>query len=94
VSAFRKGDRALVTLMGWNDQPLEGVITGFAPGIGRLDETGDRHSDGLPKIQPTFDWVRLAQRIPVHITLTDPPTDLPLIVGSTASVTIIPAERN
>jgi len=88
------GDKAVVTLMGWDGDPLEGVVAGIAPGIERLDESGQRHSSGLQRIQPKFDWVRLAQRIPVEIRLIDPPADAPLLVGSTASVTIFPGTGN
>lgn len=91
LASIKAGDRATVTLMGWDGPPLEGVVIGVSPGIERLDETGDRQSAGLPRIQPTFDWVRLAQRIPVEIDLIDPPVDAPLIVGATASVSIRPA---
>lgn len=93
LAAFAVGDKAQVTLMGWNGPALEGVVAGIAPGIERLDETGQRHSTGLQRIQPTFDWVRLAQRIPVDIELMDPPADAPLIVGATASVSIRPGDR-
>jgi multidrug resistance efflux pump len=92
LSRISAGDRAQITLMGWDGPPLEGVVAGVAPGIERLDETGQRHSTGLQRIQPTFDWVRLAQRIPVEIELLDPPPDAPLRVGGTASVSIHPGD--
>jgi len=94
LSRFKTGDKALVTLMGWDGEPIPGVVAGVAPGIERLDETGERHSIGLPRIQPTSDWVRLAQRIPVRITLDELPPDAPLIVGATASVSIRPASED
>ncbi len=43
----------------------------------------------LPNVNPTFSWVRLAQRIPVRITLDKVPADVRLIAGRTASVTIV-----
>lgn len=94
LSRFKTGDKALVTLMGWDGEAIPGVVTGVAPGIERLDETGERHSIGLPRIQPTFDWVRLAQRIPVLITLDELPPDAPFIVGATASVSVRPGSGN
>ena len=39
-------------------------------------------------IQPVFDWVRLAQRVPVRIKITQVPDGVELIVGLTASVAI------
>ena len=42
----------------------------------------------VPQVEPMFDWIRLAQRVPVRIRLTNLPDDLPLIFGTTASVAI------
>ncbi|RYE92402.1 MAG: efflux transporter periplasmic adaptor subunit, partial [Oxalobacteraceae bacterium] len=39
---------------------------------------------------PAFDWVRLAQRIPVRIVLDRVPAHVQLIAGRTATVTILP----
>ena len=45
----------------------------------------------LPSINPTFNWVRLAQRIPVRIKLAPYPADVRLISGQTATVVVHPA---
>jgi multidrug resistance efflux pump len=42
----------------------------------------------LPKIDPTLNWARLAQRIPVRIILDDPQADAPFRMGMTAVATI------
>jgi multidrug resistance efflux pump len=39
-------------------------------------------------VNPTFNWVRLAQRIPVRIHLDQIPVALPLVAGMTCSVVI------
>ncbi|MNT61284.1 p-hydroxybenzoic acid efflux subunit AaeA [compost metagenome] len=39
---------------------------------------------------PAFDWVRLAQRIPVRIHIDTVPDGVNLIAGRTATVTIQP----
>jgi multidrug resistance efflux pump len=39
-------------------------------------------------VEPTFNWVRLAQRIPVRIKLDSIPADMHLSMGVTASVQI------
>ena len=90
VTQFEIGDRALVSILGSRSGPIEAVVGGFSPGIERIDETGDRQSGGLPRIQPTFDWVRLAQRVPVQIHFSELPDDVLLIVGLSASVTVRP----
>jgi multidrug resistance efflux pump len=86
---MKAGDRAVVTLMAHPDQPLIGEVesVGWAiapPNV--ADVTGDRYL--VPVIQPTFDWVRLAQRVPVRIKITQVPDGVELIVGLTASVAI------
>ena len=83
------GDRAVVTLMAHPDQPLQGEVESFGWAIAPpdvADVTGDRFL--VPQIQPVFDWVRLAQRVPVRIKITDVPDGVELIVGLTASVAI------
>ncbi len=42
----------------------------------------------LANVEPTFNWVRLAQRIPVRIRLDQVPADVHLSAGMTASVTV------
>jgi multidrug resistance efflux pump len=42
----------------------------------------------LAFVNPTFSWVRLAQRIPVRIKLDNVPPDLLLVAGRTATVSI------
>ena len=44
----------------------------------------------VPQIEPTFDWVRLAQRVPVRIKITHVPDGVELIAGTTASVAVRP----
>ncbi|MDI1295528.1 MAG: efflux transporter periplasmic adaptor subunit, partial [bacterium] len=48
----------------------------------------------LPTVEPTFSWVRLAQRIPVRVKLTHVPANLRLISGRTATVTVQPAAKD
>ena len=86
---MKPGDRAVITLMAHPYQPLIGEVdsVGWAiapPDI--ADVTGNRYL--VPMIQPTFDWVRLAQRVPVRIKITQVPDGVELIVGLTASVAI------
>ncbi|HEY8161103.1 MAG TPA: HlyD family secretion protein [Methylocystis sp.] len=81
------GDRAAVHLMG-ERQALFGHVEGIASGI----EDRDRSSGAnlLANVNPTFNWVRLAQRIPVRIVLDQPPSDVLLVAGRTATVVIAP----
>jgi multidrug resistance efflux pump len=82
------GQAARVKLMG-NPKILQGHVQSIAAGI----EDRDRASGNnlLPNVNPTFSWVRLAQRVPVRIAL-DNPHEVALIAGLTATVTIL--QRN
>jgi multidrug resistance efflux pump len=86
---MKAGDPAVITLMAHPDQPLQGVVDSFSWAIAPpnvADTLGGQYL--VPQIQPTFDWVRLAQRVPVRIKITDVPEGINLIVGLTASVAI------
>ncbi len=86
---IKPGDRAIITLMGHHDRPLEGHVEsiGYAINPPNLAET-DGPSNIVPTIQPTFEWIRLAQRVPVRIRFDEVPKDLHLVSGMTASVAI------
>ena len=43
----------------------------------------------LANVNPTFNWVRLAQRIPVRIHLDRLPENVRLIMGQTATVEVV-----
>jgi multidrug resistance efflux pump len=79
------GDRAAIHLMG-ESKDLYGHVEGIAGGI----EDRDRSSGAslLANVNPTFNWVRLAQRIPVRIALDPTPPDVRLVAGRTATVVV------
>ena len=87
IEDIRKGDRAIVTLMSYPDKPLEGRVDSLGWGIAQDD--GSTGFDLLPNISPTFEWIRLAQRVPVRIHLTKVPEEVKLRVGTTASVLVM-----
>lgn len=64
-----------------------GHVQSIAAGID--DRERNQSSNQLANINPTFNWVRLAQRIPVRITLDNVPQQIRLISGRTATVSII-----
>jgi len=81
------GNRAQVSLMGY-DVMITGHVESIGRGIGDSnDETGGL---GLPEVNPTFNWVRLAQRVPVRIQLDRIPEGVVLVAGLSASVAIEP----
>jgi len=86
IRNVRPGNRALVKLMTYPDRPLDGIVDSIGWGISQQD--GQADADLLPTVNPSFDWIRLAQRVPVRIRLTRVPEDVELRVGTTASVFI------
>jgi multidrug resistance efflux pump len=86
LHAIHDGDTAHVHLMGWHDV-IEGHVAGVARGIVVANATAD--ASGLASVNPIFTWVRLAQRIPVHIAIDTVPAGLRLVAGQTANVEIV-----
>jgi RND family efflux transporter MFP subunit len=83
------GDRAEAALMGYRD-PIVGRIQTVTRGISVSNATPG--TQGLPNVDPVYTWVRLAQRVPVRIKITDVPPGIPLVSGMTATVTVRGAE--
>jgi len=86
VGGMHTGDSALVTLMSYPDQPITGTVDSLGWGIAQSN--GSTGYNLLPNVSPTFEWVRLAQRIPVKIHLDQLPKGVKLRIGSTASVLV------
>ncbi len=87
IEGMHSGSRAIVTLMSYPGKPLEGRVDSIGWGIAQQD--GSTGFNLLPAISPTFEWIRLAQRIPVRVHLTNVPEEIKLRVGATASVLVI-----
>lgn len=87
IGDIRQGDKAVVTLMTYPDDPLKGFVDSIGWGIAQQD--GSTGFELLPTINPTFEWIRLAQRVPIRIHLTDVPEHVQLRVGTTGSVLVM-----
>lgn len=79
------GDKVSVSLMGAG-RILSGHVDSFAGGIADRDRS--TASNLLPNVNPTFNWVRLAQRIPVRVALDPVPASVRLVAGQTVTVDI------
>lgn len=89
LKSINEDDPVIITVMGHRSQPLKGKVDsiGYAINPPNLAAT-DGPENLVPTIEPTFEWIRLAQRVPVRIRLTEIPKDLHLVSGMTASVSI------
>ena len=85
LDAIRPGMEANVYLMSYPGHRFRGVVQGTGWAI----HPPDGATVGvLPEVQPTLNWVRLAQRFQVRIKLEDPDPEQPFRMGATAVVTI------
>jgi multidrug resistance efflux pump len=79
------GDKASIHLMG-EDGVITGKVESIAGGIADRERT--EGANLLANVNPTFSWVRLAQRIPVRIKLDGVSDPNRLVAGRTATVAI------
>ena len=82
------GNQARIRLMGDVDD-MSGHVESIAGGI--ADDQRSNSPNLLPAVNATFTWVRLAQRIPVRIHVDRMPKGTRLILGRTATVSILPS---
>lgn len=68
--------------------PMQGHIESISRGITDRDATTGREL--LADVNPTFNWVRLAQRIPVRIRIDNLAKDHMLVAGMTCTVIVKP----
>ena len=85
LPGIRVGAPAEVILMS-GSEPLQGKVQSISRGI--TDRNAAADAQLLADVEPTFNWVRLAQRIPVRIELDELPKELLLSAGMTASVRV------
>lgn len=85
LPSIHPGDRVLIHLMG-QSQSLQGHVESIATGIEDRERTSG--TGLLANINPTFSWVRLAQRVPVRISIDAVPDGVRLIAGLTATVEV------
>lgn len=91
LSRIHVGDHVRVRLMG-DPGTMEGHVDSIAGGI--ANDQASNTGNLLQQVQPTFSWVRLAQRIPVRVHIDRMPAGTRLIPGRTATVSILqPATR-
>lgn len=81
---IRVGAKVEMRLM--SGERLLGHVDSIARGI--YDRDNPESRELVADVNPTFNWVRLAQRIPVRIKLDPVPDDIQLSAGMTASVTV------
>ncbi len=84
IGRMKVGSVAKVYVMSNPEQMIQGHVESIGWGVTSEDAS---FGTGLPTIEKTLNWVRLAQRFPVRILLDNPPNDL-MRIGATAVVVI------
>jgi RND family efflux transporter MFP subunit len=84
LPAIRTGSEAEVKLMAGGT-----VLRGTVQGLSRAIANPTTARGGLlASVDPNFEWIRLAQRIPVRIALKEVPAGVELVAGMSATVVV------
>jgi multidrug efflux system membrane fusion protein len=81
---IKPGQRATVFVMAQRDLPLRGTVDSLGWGV--ASDVGATFG-GLPHVERTLNWVRIAARFPVRVLLDKPPEDL-MRLGASAVIEI------
>ncbi len=91
IRLLHPGDPVEIKLMGF-DTPLRGHIESLSRGITDRDNPTGREL--LSDVNPVFNWVRLAQRVPVRVRIERIPDDIPIAAGMTCTVVVTSPQRS
>ncbi|AXE97932.1 HlyD family secretion protein [Paraburkholderia hospita] len=83
----RVGDKADIRLM--SGGTLKGHVESISRGI--YDRDNPQSRELLADVNPTFNWVRLAQRVPVRVKIDSVPEGVLLSAGTTCTVVVTPS---
>ena len=86
LASIHPGAAVTIRIMG-EDRTLAGHVEGQSAGIDDRERT-TAAGTLLANVNPTFSWVRLAQRVPVRIAIDSVPPGVALIAGRTVTVAL------
>ncbi len=87
---LKVNDKVEIRLMS-GGASLQGHIESISRGI--TDREANTGRELLADINPTFNWVRLAQRVPVRIRIDNLDKEHQLVAGMTCTVIVQPAKK-
>ncbi|WP_054914862.1 HlyD family secretion protein [Pseudomonas sp. NBRC 111117] len=82
------GDQADLQMM--SGEVLKGHVESISRGI--YDRDNPESRELIADVNPTFNWVRLAQRVPVRIHIDEVPEGFLLAAGTTCTVVVKPRD--
>ncbi|HTF66844.1 MAG TPA: biotin/lipoyl-binding protein [Edaphobacter sp.] len=92
IRHLQAGASVDIFLMADTRPRLRGTVESVGYGVTPDPDVVGKLSQGLPDVQRTLNWVRLASRYPVRIRIVNPPADL-LRVGEVATVGMRPHDH-
>ncbi len=90
LPVIKPGERVEVHLMSGGPS-LQGHVESISHGI--TDRDNPNGPELLANVNPTFEWVRLAQRIPVRIHIDEVPENVRISAGMTCTVVVAAPAR-
>lgn len=81
LEQIRPGQPATVTVDMYPDHPFHGMVESLSGGSGTVFSL-------LPPQNATGNWVKVTQRVPVRVRITNPDPRFPLRIGTTATVEV------
>jgi membrane fusion protein (multidrug efflux system) len=86
LTYVRPGQKASFKLDTYPDRYFNAVVESVSPGTGSSFSL-------LPPENSSGNWVKVVQRLPVRLTITDPPGDVSLNAGMSAVVSVDTGRR-
>ena len=85
LAFMHEGDPAEIKLMSYRQ-----IVSGKVGSVARGNNVSNAQTgqQGLATVKPIFTWVRLAQRVPVHIKIDQAPDGVHLVAGMTATAQV------
>jgi multidrug resistance efflux pump len=90
LPVIKPGARVEIHLMS-GGPPLRGHVESISRGI--TDRDNASGPELLANVNPTFEWVRLAQRIPTRIHIDEVPENVRISAGMTCTVVVATTDR-
>ena len=91
IPRIHPNDKVEIRLMSFST-PLHGHVESIDRAIADR-ELAINPANLVVDVNPTFSWIRLAQRIPVRIAIDKVPDGVLLASGMTATVVVLPSEK-
>ncbi len=83
IRLIKPGDKAEITIDMYPGKIFHGHVNSIGWGINRV-QSGNVAPSTLTYLEPTEDWIRIAQRFPVRIDIDDVSDEYPLRIGASA----------